>query len=141
MGRVRSRARWWLAAACFLAACAPKQKIPLDCIPKEVVVYVDGERLDELPPELDLRSDEPHTIYWKGPGIESELIVLISEEVGGRSKLSPTSVCLHPRLIEVRRELEFAIDPDVSAAPPEGTRETGSITDVSPPAEFLPETL
>ena len=124
-----------------VAGCAAKQKIPLDCIPEEVVVYVDGERLDELPPELDLRSDEPHTIFLKGPGIEPELIVLTSEEVKGVSGLSPASICVHPRLKEVRRKLKFEIEQDVSAVPPENLPEDGSTTEVAPQPEFLPETL
>jgi len=126
-------------AAC--AACAAKQKIPLDCIPKEVVVYVDGERLDELPPELDLRRDRPHTIFLKGPGIAPELVVLSSEEVAGVSTLSPASVCVHPRLLDVRRRLEIEIDPEVSATPPSGERDPGSPVEVTPPPEFLPENL
>jgi hypothetical protein len=123
----------------IVAACAPKQKIPLDCIPKEVVVYVDGERLDELPPELDLRSDEPHTVFVKGPGIHPELVVLSSSEVNGRMWLSPSSICIQPRLLEVRRELEFEIEPDVSAAPSDSDPEEESTTDVTPRPEFLPQ--
>ena len=122
--------------ACGIAACAPKQTIPLECIPREAVLYVDGERLDELPPELDLRSDRPHTIFLKGPGIEPALVVLSSEEVAGRSMLSPASVCVNPRLIEVRRQLELEIDPEVSAAPPPGAEEDGSTVEVAPLPEF-----
>lgn len=141
MRRLRERELLLLVTLCFAAACAPKQKITLDCIPKEVVVYVDGERLDELPTELDLRSDAPHTVFVKGPGIEPKLVVLTSEELEGRSWLSPSSICVQPRLLEVRRELEFAIEEDAPAVPEEGAEETKSTTDIEPLPEFLPETF
>jgi len=141
MLRLRNRTILTAAVVCLAAACAHKQTIPLDCIPKEVVVYVDGERLDELPSELDLRSDEPHTVFVKGPGIEPKLVVLTSEELEGRSWLSPSSICVQPRLLEVRRELEFEIDEAAPAVTEDGAEETESTIDVEPPPEFLPETL
>ena len=128
-----------LAAAAALLACAPKQRIALDCVPEEVVVYVDGERLDEMPSELDLRSDEPHTLYFKGPGIAPELIVLESGEVSGKRRLTPENVCVKPRYLRVRRELELQIDPDVAAEPPPGAAENRSAIDVEPRPEFVPE--
>ena len=134
----RSRSLLLLPAAfvCAVTACASKQTIPLDCIPEEVVVYVDGERLDELPPELNLRRDEPHTIFMKGPGMKPELVVLRSEEISGRRMLTPASICLHPRRIEVRRELQFEIDPETSAVPASETSASDDTVDVVPPPEF-----
>jgi hypothetical protein len=120
------------------AGCAPKQKIPLDCVPREVDVYVDGERLDEIPAELTLRSDQPHTVFVKGPGIEPELVVLEHEEVEGRWLLSPPTLCVQPRLLEVRRELEIEIDRDVSAAPPSDEEDADGAVEVAPRPEFTP---
>ena len=128
-----------IAAAAVLVACAPKQKIPLDCVPEEVVIYVDGNRLDEMPSVLELRSDQPHTLYFKGSDFAPELVVLTSEEVEGKAKLSPAEVCVKPRYIGVKRELKMEIDHAVSDAPSAGGEELGSTIDVEPRPDFLPE--
>ena len=39
-----------------LVACAPKQKIQLDCVPKEVTIYVDKEPLPDVPDSIDLHT-------------------------------------------------------------------------------------
>jgi hypothetical protein len=128
-----------LAAAAGLFACASKQRIALACVPEEVVVYVDGERLDEVPSELALRRDQPHTLYFKGPDIVPELIVLNSDEVSGKARLSPDEVCVKPRYLKVQRELQLEIDPDVASEPPPGAAETRSAIDVEPRPDFVPE--
>jgi len=127
-----------IAAAAVLLACAPKQKIALDCVPEEFVVYVDGTRLEKTPSDLELRSDQPHTVYFKGPNFVPELVVLNSEKIDGKARLSPSEVCVKPRYVQVRRELTMEIDPAVSAAPPVGD-ELGSTIDVEPRPDFLPE--
>ena len=127
-----------IAAMAALVACAPKQKIALDCVPEEVVIYVDGARLEEMPSHLELRSDQPHTLYFKGPDFVPELVVLNSEEVDGKAGLSPAEVCVKPRYVRVKRELKMEIDRAVSAAPPAGD-ELGSTIDVEPRPDFLPE--
>ena len=128
-----------VAAAAVLIACAPKQKIALDCVPQEVAIYVDGARLEEAPSTLDLRSDRPHTLYFKGPDFAPELVVLNSEEVEGKARLSPSEVCVRPRYVRVKREIEMEIDGAVSAAPPVGGEEIRSTIDVEPRPDFLPE--
>jgi hypothetical protein len=128
-----------IAAAAVLIACAPKQKIALDCVPEEVAIYVDGTRLDEMPPALELRSDRPHTLYFKGPDVVPELVVLKSEEVEGKARLSPSEVCVKPRYVGVARKLTVEIDRAAPAAPPVGGEELGSTIDVEPRPEFLPE--
>jgi hypothetical protein len=128
-----------LVAALALAACAAKQKIALECVPEEVAIYVDGERIEGTPPELALSRDQPHTLYFKGHGMMPELVVLNSEEVEGKATLSPGEVCVKPRYIQVNREVEMEIDPGVSAAPPAAGPETRSTIDVEPRPEFLPE--
>ena len=128
-----------IAAVAALVACAPKQKIALDCLPEEVVIYVDGTRLEKTPSDLELRSDKPHTVYFKGPDFVPELVVLDSEEIDGKHRLSPSEVCVKPRYVQVRRELKMEIDPDVSAAPPADGEEIRSTIDVEPRPDFLPE--
>jgi hypothetical protein len=128
-----------VTAVAVLAGCAPKQKIALDCVPEEVAIYVDGTRLENTPSDLELRSDEPHTLYFKGPDFVPELVVLNSEEIGGKPSLSPSEVCVKPRYVQVRRELRMEIDPAVSAGPPDGGGDLGSTIDVEPRPDFLPE--
>jgi len=128
-----------IAAAAVLFACAPKQKIALDCVPRGVAIYVDGVRLEGVPSSLDLRSDRPHTLYFKGPDFSPELVVLNSEEVEGEPRLSPAEVCVRPRYVPVERKLEMEIDRGVSAAPPVGGEELRSTIEVEPRPDFLPE--
>ncbi len=128
-----------IAAAAVLVACAPKQKIALACVPEEVVIYLDGTRLEEMPSVLELRSDQPHTLYFKGPDFVPELVVLNSEEVEGKARLSPSELCVKPRYVGVKRELKMEIDGAVSAAPSAGGEELGSTVDVEPRPDFLPE--
>jgi hypothetical protein len=128
-----------VAAAAVFFACAPKQKIALDCVPQEVAIYVDGARLEGAPSTLDLRSDRPHTLYFKGPDFAPELVVLNSEEVEGKARLSPSEVCVRPRYVRVKRELEMEIDRAASAVPPVGGEEIRTTIDVEPRPDFLPE--
>jgi hypothetical protein len=52
--------------ALLLAAfgCATRQPIAIDCVPEEVVIYVDGERIDGVPESIALRRDRPHTLFF-----------------------------------------------------------------------------
>ena len=136
MGR-QARQRRTATLALLLAAigCATKQPIAIDCVPEEVVIYVDGERIDGVPEEIALSRDRPHTLYFKGPGIEPELVVLNSATVDGRDALEPAEVCVHPRYERVGREVRFEIDPDVAAGPPESADPRSTI-DVEPRPEF-----
>jgi hypothetical protein len=111
----------------------------VSCVPEEVVVYVDGTRLDEVPSTLDLRSDRPHTLYFKGSDFTPELVVLNSEEVEGKMKLSPSEVCVKPRYVGMKRELKMEVDQDVSTAPSAGDEGLGSTIDVEPRPDFRPE--
>jgi hypothetical protein len=105
-----SRLRSALAIACAAGtvACAAKQRVPLDCLPAEVVVYVDGERLAETPDALELSADEPHVVMFRGEGYASEMVVLEAEtDADGRSKLSPESLCVRLSPIGMDRRLDL----------------------------------
>ena len=69
-----------------------------------------------------LRSDQPHTLYFKGPDFVPELVVLNSEEIDGKARLSPSEVCVKPRYVQVKRELKMEIDPSVSSGRRRGAR-------------------
>jgi hypothetical protein len=123
--------------ALLLAAlgCAAKQPIAIDCVPEEVVIYVDGERIDGVPESIALSRDRPHTLFFKGPGIEPELVVVNSTVVDGRPALEPSELCVEPRYERVGRKVQIEIDPDVAAGPP-GYGESRSTIDIEPRPEF-----
>ena len=127
-----------MAFAVVAFGCAAKQPIAIECVPEEVVIYVDGEKIRGVPAEVALRTDRPHTMFFKGPGIEPELVVLNQTTVAGRAALEPALVCVEPRYKQVRRKLEVEIAPDVAAGPPPGA-DIRSTVDVAPPPEFEPD--
>jgi hypothetical protein len=100
-----------LLALAALCACAHRQTIPVDCVPEEVKIYVDGRLLDEIPEELTLRADEDHTLYFKGEGYRPELVVLRTDGAD-TPKLTPDTLCVKPVLRGMDREVEMEIDPD-----------------------------
>jgi len=115
-----------LLAALLAFGCAAKQRIPLDCVTEEVVVYVDGQLLEEHPDALELRADEPHKIYFKRPGHEPELVVLdTATGDDGRPRLSPDNVCVELVPIGVERELTIEAE-DGDSVTPGATEDDGA---------------
>jgi hypothetical protein len=107
-------------------------------VPDYGAIFVDGQRLDEVPADLVLRSDRPHTVYFKAPGAVPELVVLKSEEVDGTPQLSPAKICFRPRMLRAGRELTIEIDPTVSAERPSGDAGPTSTIDIEPLPDFNP---
>lgn len=104
-----------VTCAALTLGCAAKQAIPLHCIPEEVVVYVDGELLEEHPDVLELSVNEPHKLYFTRPGHEPQLIVLHSRaSEDGRAELTPADVCVELTPVGLGRELTIEIDPDAT---------------------------
>jgi hypothetical protein len=108
-----------VAAVSVLFACAPKQRIPLDaCVTEEVVVFVDGRLLEDAQGFVELRSDQPHKLYFKRPGEPPHLVVLEADlDEEGRPRLLPADPCRELLAVGLDRELTIEIDED-SAAPP-----------------------
>lgn len=73
-------------------ACAPKQRIPLDVAPRPATLYLDGRPLESIPPEIELRADRAHVLFFKSDGYRPERVVLESNEVEGKARLSPAAV-------------------------------------------------
>jgi hypothetical protein len=122
-----ARLRVVLLAALLSVGCAAKQRIPLDCVTEEVVVYVDGQLLAEHPDALELRADEPHKIYFKRPGHEPELVVLdTARGDDGRPRLSPANVCVELVPIGLERELTIEAEGDGGVMP--GTADDDGVT-------------
>jgi hypothetical protein len=74
--------------------CAPKQMIPLDIGPEPLVVYLDGERLTEIPEELELKANRDHTFFVKRDGYRPKLVILTTHEFEGRHTLAPDAISL-----------------------------------------------
>jgi hypothetical protein len=92
--------------------CAPKQKIPLDCVPRDVTLYVDKERVEELPDELVLRADEAHYLYFKREGYQPVPVVIQTEEGENGPQLTPSNICSEVRFVELERGLELELEQD-----------------------------
>lgn len=108
-----------VAAVSVLFACAPKQRIPLDaCVTEQVVVFVDGRLLEDAEGFVELRSDQPHKLYFKRPGEPPHLVVLeTAPDDEGRPSLMPVDPCREVLAVGLDRELTIEVDED-SAAPP-----------------------
>ena len=109
-----------VAAVSALFACAPKQRIPLDaCVTEEVVVFVDGRLLEDAQGFVELRSDQPHKLYFKRPGEPPHLIVLeAGADPDGRPLLIPADPCRELLAVGLDRELTIEVDEDPDASPP-----------------------
>ena len=88
-------------------ACATRQLVPLDLGPGPVELYVDGERADEVPVELELRADRDHKLFVKRAGFVPQLVVLEASEVDGRDQLAPEHVRVRLEPIAGNRELRI----------------------------------
>jgi hypothetical protein len=96
--------------------CVPKQMIPMDLGPAPLEVYLDGEKLKQVPSELELRANRDHTIFVKREGYRSQLVVLTTVELEGESMLDPGSISLELKPITdttkaLTVELEEVPDP------------------------------
>jgi hypothetical protein len=88
-----------------------------------MVVYVDGEPLDEpAPREVSLRADRPHVLFFKREGYRPQRVVLESDaQPGGEPRLRPERIAIRLQPLESRgRQLEVQLEPavDESTAPP-----------------------
>jgi hypothetical protein len=93
-----------------VGACAHKQTIRLDCVPKDVTIYLDKVPLDRVPDSIALRTDQPHVLFFKGEGYEPMMVVLETEETADGPALSPRDLCFDLNLEKRKRELEIEIE-------------------------------
>lgn len=100
----------FISLALFAAGCAAKQTIPLDCVPKDVTIYVDKKPLESVPNEIDLRADRPHTLFFRGEGYEPTMLVLESVDSGQGPTLTPGNVCVELNFVERNRDVEIEIE-------------------------------
>jgi len=100
----------FVLAALLAVGCAPKQKIPLDCVPKDVTVYVDKKPLESVPDEIDLRADRPHTLFFRGEGYAPSMVVLENVENEQGHALAPADVCVELHFVKRAQEIEVEIE-------------------------------
>ncbi len=93
-----------------VGACAHKQTVRLDCVPKDVTIYLDKVPLDRVPDSIDLRTDQPHVLFFKGEGYEPTMVVLDIEETADGPALSPRDLCFELNLARRSRKLEIEIE-------------------------------
>lgn len=107
-------------------ACAHTQTYQIDCIPRDVTIFLDGKPLDRAPADvkvfvdgapvddasesIDLRTDRPHVLFIKGEGYEPAMVVLEIEETEDGPALSPRDLCLGLDLTKRSRKLEIEVE-------------------------------
>ena len=89
----------------------------LECVPHDVSVFVDGRELSAGAADVDLTTDEPHTVFFRGGGYAPQLIVLDSVDDEGERKLSPPDICSRTVFVLTRPDVEMQLDTGVSEAP------------------------
>ena len=111
-----------LAAALLGVGCAPKQRVPLDCVPRGVEIFVDEEALAGYPIWVELRADEANKIKFRGPGYEPVLVVLdpVESEDGSQLRVLElgrdgaeypvNELCARVRFVPVHKELEVELE-------------------------------
>ena len=104
------RAAALVAALALAAGCASTQKVSLECVPSEVSVYVDGRELEDRRGQISLGVDEAHTVFFKGGGYQTQMVVLESQEVDGVYRLSNADLCREVVFTEMRPELRIEVE-------------------------------
>ena len=100
-----------------MTGCAATQMIGLDVAPERVVVFVDGERLEGVPREIELTSNRDHTLFFQREGYLSQLIVVRTTQVDGEPHLAPERVKLLLRL-DATTAPNVSVDTDEKPAVP-----------------------
>ena len=95
-----------------MLGCAAKQRVSLECVPREVHVYVDGRSLDPGTESIDLRSDRAHTVFFKGGGYAPQMVVLESYESKNGARLSPAEVCSQTAFVPTSPQVEIQVAPE-----------------------------
>ncbi len=96
--------------------CASTQKVSLECVPSDVKVFVDGRELEGRPSELELSKDEAHTVYFKGGGYRTQMVVLESGEVDGEVRLSPADLCQEVVFAEMKPDVVVELEEEPAPA-------------------------
>lgn len=90
--------------------CAHTQTYQLDCVPRNVTIYLDKVPLERTSDSVDLRADRPHVFFFKGEGYESMMVVLDSEQTPDGPVLSPSDLCSDFNLVKRSRNLQIEVE-------------------------------
>jgi hypothetical protein len=107
-------------------ACAHTQTFQIDCIPRDVTIFLDGKPLDRATGDItvfvdgapvdrasdsiELRTDQPHVLFIKGEGYLPAMVVLDIEETEDGPALSPRDLCIGLNLAKRSRKLEIEVE-------------------------------
>ena len=99
-------------AGLLLAAtgCAHTQTYQLDCVPRNVTIYLDKVPLERNSDSIDLRTDRPHVFFFKGEGYEPMMVVLDSEKTPDGPVLAPSDLCSDFNLVKRSRNLQIEVE-------------------------------
>ena len=109
-------------AAVLGLACAPMQRVRLDCGPQGVEIFVDEDALEGYPLWVNLPSDRAHKIMFRGPGYEPVLVVLDPRETEDGSRLDVVELgresrqypadelCAQLHFVPIHKELEMQLE-------------------------------
>jgi len=104
-----------IGAAAF--GCATRLPVSLECVPKDVLVYVDGRLLEDVPKNVKLRTDEPHTIFLKGGRYQPQMVVFSSLQRDGEPALDPVDLCSRVAFVEMTPEVTIEVAPEAPPTP------------------------
>jgi hypothetical protein len=105
------------AAGAAAIGCATSQRVSLECVPKDMLVYVDGRLLEDPPKTVKLANDEPHTIFVKGGRYQPQMVVFETRERDGKPVLEPIDLCSRVVFVEMQPEVRIEVEPDSPRAP------------------------
>lgn len=117
MFRVLLSAALVAAAGAAALGCATTQRISLGCVPKDVMVFVDGRLLEGSPTSVKLRVDQPHTVFVKGGQYPSQMVVFESRQRDGKPVLDPADVCSQMKFVEMQPEVRVELESDEPPSP------------------------
>jgi hypothetical protein len=117
MSHARASVALFTAIGAASIGCAARQSVSLACVPKNVSIYVDGRLIDGAPDAVKLSKDEPHAIFLKGGGYQSQMLVFESRERDGEPELEPADLCSRVKFIEMQPEVKIELDPGAVPAP------------------------
>jgi hypothetical protein len=105
------------AAGTAVFGCATSQRLSLECVPKDVKVYVDGRLITGSPKTVKLAIDQPHTVFVKGGGYPPQMVVFESRQQNGEAVTGPVDLCSRLAFVEMQPDVKVELEPDAAPAP------------------------
>jgi hypothetical protein len=94
-----------------LLGCVGTQMIGLDVGPQPLVLFIDGDPIDEIPESIELTANRDHTLFFQREGYRSQLIIVRTLERDGDDYLSPGRIDLRlKRVAETDPNVKVELD-------------------------------